>query len=201
MKPIKVFKVLARRRIIIVCLVFVLVLGIGIGLGANLLQKAKKAKAVTFLANSDSLVIPENSIVYIGAGGYISQKFYTQTAESYNPAHFISSAGLTMPADRIWQTNYNGCSSVPTPTVWADTSYSNGCYSFISDGAGMILKYNKSIDIYGTVVIGDRVVFDAPNITLHSGSKIFANGQRIQRQQFGWLATGWYSGRPLCFAL
>lgn len=174
MKPIRIFDVLARRRLLIAGVAIALIIAASVSFA--LFQRTKKAQAVEFVATADSLVVPENSILYIGTWGYVSQRFFSKEAEPYNASHFIVSNGAIIPPYRVWQTNWS-FGPCPDPAVWGDISYSKLCRLFISDGAGMILKYNRSIDIYGTVVIGDRVVFDAPNITLHPGSKIFANGQ------------------------
>lgn len=180
MSPIRVFDVIYRRRMVFIGTAIGLIIIASVVLSANFFGNSKKAKAVGFEASTSKLVVPQDEIIYIGSSGYVSQRFYSKEAEPINSAHQLSQTGS--PADHIYNTQVASV-NCPDASVWGASFASGKCRSIVGDGTGMILKFIQEIDIYGTVVIGDRVAFDSPNITIHSTGKIFANGQD---NQLGW---------------
>lgn len=177
MKPIRVFEVLARRRFLLAAIVFVLVLGAGIGLGGSILHTTKKAQALSY--NADSLILGSNDVMYIGAGGYVSQKFYYDQGMPTDSAKQLPAAA-NPPADGVYTaSNISLLSSGSCPGKHHGDSggaYQN-CAYITGNGSGMIIKFNKSIQIDGTIYIGDRVVLEAPTITINSTARIYADGQ------------------------
>lgn len=120
------------------------------------------------------LVVGENDVLYIGPGGYTSQRMWSSYGQPNIPERQISSVA-TAPAGNIYaSTNVTG---INCPTRYLDGGSFVNCNALVGDGSGMIVKYDQSIEIAGTVFITDRVVLEAPNITIIGTGKIIASGQ------------------------
>lgn len=163
-------KIRSRRVVFLYTLIGILVLSLAV-VGFLLTRNNKTARA--WENTQDKLVVGVNDVLYIGPGGYTSQRMWSSYGEPNRPERQLSTA--TAPAGNVYV--HDRVAGMSCPTRYLDGGSFVSCHALVGDGSGMIVRYDQSIEIAGTVFITDRVILEAPNITITGTAKIIASGQ------------------------
>lgn len=178
-------KIRSRKTVVFYSLLVVLVLAVVVT--AFLLTRDNKI-ARAWANTPDNLTVAEDDMLYIGPGGYIAQRMWSQDGQPLDIPKIASfPATSSAPSGHVY-TSANvmnlkvaepgstalGC---PDRYLMPGTTYTGQCMAIKGDGSGMIVRYNDTITISGTVFIADRVVLEAPNIIITRTAHIIASGQ------------------------
>ncbi len=164
-------KIRSRKIVFLYTLIGILVLSL-VAVSFLLTRNNKTARAWENIP--DKLVVAENDVLYIGPGGYTSQRMWSSYGEPSRPEKQLQTIA-TAPEGNVYVSG--NVAGIICPTRYLDGGSFVNCNAIIGDGSGMIVRYNKSIEIAGTVFITDRVILEAPNITITGTAKIIASGQ------------------------
>jgi hypothetical protein len=167
-----------RRRIFTVLTLLFLIIFSALFVTSKYYNTKTKA-AATFTA--DEMILGPNDVMYIGAQGYTSQRFYSDIGMPANSTPEFNLGSSTLPAGHnhvFNNTNVTTLSQSLCPTRRDGSSAPfETCAYIVGDGTGMIIRFNQKIQIDGQLYIGDRVVLEAPEIIIGDTGKIYANGQ------------------------
>lgn len=176
-------KIRSRKSVVFYSLLSVLVLSLAIT-AFVLSRNSKVARA--WVNTPDNLTVAENDMLYIGPGGYVAQRMWSQDGQpldigkiaSFQPTD-SAPAGHVYTASNVMDLRVAepGNLALGCPDKYFQATYTGQCMAIKGDGSGMIVRYNGTITISGTVFVTDRVVLEAPNIIITRTAKIIASGQ------------------------
>lgn len=178
-------KIRSRKSVLFYSVVIVLVLVLAL-VAFLLTRNSKIARA--WVNTPDNLTVAEDDMLYIGPGGYIAQRMWSQDGQPLDIGKISSfQTADSAPAGHVYTSSNvinlkvaepgNIALGCPDRYFQPGSTYTGQCMALRSDGTGMIVRYNDTIIISGTVFVTDRVVLEAPNIIITHTARIIASGQ------------------------
>lgn len=178
-------KIRSRKNIIFYSIISLLILTLAL---VAFLATRNNKTVRAFVNTNNVLNVGANDVLYIGPGGYVAQRMWSQDGQPIDvnkissfPTTNSAPTGNVYTAGNVLNLRSSDAGNVALgcPTRYLDpgTTYTGACMAIKGNGTGMIVRYDQEITISGTVFVADRVVLEAPNINITRTAKIIASGQ------------------------
>lgn len=191
-------KIRSRKNIIFYSIISLLILALAL---VVFLATRNNKTARAFVNTRNVLDVGANDLLYIGPGGYMSQRMWSQDGQPIDidkqiRQTYSAGAGNVYGSGNVINLKQAqpGDTAVGCPPNYLGSGKFSSCMAIVGDGTGMIIRYDQEIIIRGTVYIADRVVLEAPYIKLAASARVIASGQDGHLGYGDWCGAGGIGG-------